>query len=272
MLIERIDAALVEAARKEDRGSPLRLSNAGRCARQTAYRLHNFEPEPLSARRLRTFEYGHLVEAALRKWAAGAGEEILYAQDDVTLDCGEGLLVSGHIDGRLVLDGVEWLLEIKSISTDGFMFAAKDGPDYSYLAQANAYMAATGVPRTLFIFCDKNDQELCEFVVLLKPELVEEIKQRFRRVAASTPEALPDREHAPIAEKGDWRGGCAPAFTPAELITKKGWYKPTGRKILPWQCGYCDFHRQCWGVGDPEIVKGKPVWVVEESALSGFMK
>ena len=272
MLIERIDKALIDAAGKEDRGSPLRLSSAGRCARQTAYKLHNFESEPLSARRLRTFEYGHQTEAAIRKWAADAGVEILDAQKEVVLDCGDGLLVPGHIDGRFVVDGVNWHLEVKSISTDGFLRAAAGGPDYSYVATANAYMEADGVSHTLFIFMDKNDQDLCESVVLPKPDLVEEVKRRFHRIAASKPDALPDREHAPVAEKGAWRGGAAPAGTPPELVTKKGWYKPSGRKVLPWECSYCDYKRQCWGVGEPEFAGGKPVWVVEESALSGFMK
>jgi hypothetical protein len=272
MLIERIDAALVEAARKEDRGSPLRLSNAGRCARQTAYKLRGFEPEPISPRRLRTFEYGHLTEEAVRKWLADAGVEVLDAQKEVTLDCGSGLLVSGHIDGRMVLGGEDWHLEVKSISTDGFLFASKDGPDYSYLATANAYMEADKVPRTVFLFADKNDQELCESVVLPDPAILQQVKDRFHRVAASTPDSLPEREHTTVAEKGAWRGGSAPAGTPPELVTKKGWYKPTGRKILPWMCGYCNFKSHCWGVGEPEIVGGKPVWVVEQGALDGFMR
>ena len=274
MLIEKINAALVQRAKLEDadRGSPLRLSNAGKCARQTAYALHKFEPEPISPRRLRTFEFGNLVEEAMLVWLERAGIEVLDAQREVTLDCGGGLKVSGHIDGIVQIDGKDWLLEIKSIATDSFIYAAKDGPDYSYLGQSNAYMAARGLDRTVFVYCDKNDQDLCEPVVLANPVILQQVKDRLHRVAASTPDNLPEREHAPVAEKGAWRGGKAPLGTPSELVTKSGWYKPTGRKILPWQCGYCDFHRHCWGVGEPEFAKGKPVWVVEESALSGFMK
>ena len=154
--------------------------------------------------------------------------------------------VRGHLDSTFLgNDGELHVVDFKSISTRGLDRVGRDGVDYAYRCQMNAYMEATGL-RTwgLLVYMNKNTQHLAEYVVPYDPMLVEAIRARFLRVLRSTPEALPEREHKQVPE----------------MVRKH----PTGRWVLPWECGYCAWKGPCWGVGEPTEFRGsKPVWVVE---------
>lgn len=249
MIVEKIEAAASKAGVERERLNPVRLSNAGRCARQTAYAWHGIEGEPLAGRSILVFDLGNRIEAMLREWAERGGLELFDAQREVSMalpDAGEEFAwVRGHLDGTvLASDGEKHVFDFKSIATLGFNRVEREGTEYAYRCQMNAYMEATGL-RTwaIVVYMDKNTQHLHESIVPYDAGIVDEIRARFLRVVRSTPAELPPREH--VAK--------------AEVVRKAA----TGKWVLPWECAYCQFKKPCWGVGEPDIKSGKPVWYVE---------
>src|SRR3990167_7222855 len=248
MIADRIEAATDDAAAAREWQSPIRLSNAGRCARALGYQHHRIPGEALSGRSLRVFQYGDAVENMMRLWAFDADLRLEDSQREVMMRVADGNLAAlllGHIDGTIEADGALHVIDFKSINTRGFARLATEGVSYEYRCQLNAYMEAAEL-RTwgLVVYMDKNTQHLAEYRVEYDAALVEEIRQRFLRVLRSTPDALPEREHAPVQEMARKRA--------------------TGRWVLPWQCSYCAWKRPCWGVDEPAEFRGdRPVWVVE---------
>ena len=244
MIIEAIETATIKAGHEREKFSPLRLSNAGRCARQTAYDLHGFEGEPLDGRAILTFQHGNITESVMKEWTEKGGVTIHDQQREVTLEV-EGRAIPGHIDGTFEEGGVRHVVDFKSINTLGFDRVQRDGTDRAYRAQVTAYMEAAGLQTFAVVaYLNKNTQHLHEDVIPYDSMLVAEIRDRFKRVVQSTKDVLPDREHRQIPE----------------VIRKKA----TGRWVLPWECGYCGHKRTCWGVETPEFSGGgRPIWVVD---------
>lgn len=224
--------------------SPLRLSNSGRCARQTAYAYHKVAGEVLSGRAIRTFEAGDRTEARLREWATAGGVVLHEVQREVSMLI-DGVQVPGHLDGTFDGDdGARHVLDFKSINSRGFARVVETGTEYQYRCQMHAYMEATGLKTfALVVYENKDTQHLHEDRVEYDERIAGEVRARFERVLRSTPEALPEREHQPVAE----------------MVRKK----PTGRFVLPWPCAYCAWKGPCWGLSEPTEFKGdRPVWVI----------
>jgi len=245
MIVERIEEATNKIATDRTWQSPLRLSNAGKCARALGYQYHRVPGEPLAGRAIRTFEAGDRTEARLRELATKAGIVLHDVQREVVMPIEGTAGVVGHIDGTFDGDdGARHVLDFKSINSLGFDRVVDGGTEYAYRCQMNAYMEAMEL-RTwaLIIYENKDTQHLHEDRVEYDAAIVEEVRARFRRVTASTAETHPEREHFPIAE----------------MFRKK----PTGRFVLPWQCAYCAWKKPCWGVSEPTTFRGsRPVWVI----------
>jgi hypothetical protein len=221
----------------------LRLSGSGKCPRQTAYGMfYPDEKEELSARALNVFIHGDLLHEKERNLI----KQVTYLTDvekRVELDCGEGLVVGGHIDGKIYIDNKPMILDIKSINTRGFKEAVEGSPRSDYIAQVNAYMAAEGVGQAVLWMYNKDTSHRAALIMERDDAVVEEIKARFLSIRNSNPDALPDRMYGP------------------QLEIRRG--KPTGREYLPWQCNFCPFTELCWSDEDFEMVfeKGRPRWI-----------
>ena len=274
-------------------GDPLRLSNSGACARRLAYQKlnHNarrysmpepFEVETLNARALLVFDLGHMVETSLKAWIKRAGSRFLPLEpprDMVGLSIAEQTIY-GHPDGLYQeQDGSYSVVSIKSINTRGFQRVDAEGPAYEAVCQDTAYMAALEIYKARFLYYDKNTSHIADdWMVEFSPVLYTEITNRWARVIGSTIDNLPAPEHEAEPEIAWVRGltGYKLGTVDGDVVTDQdgkkvtelkanGYYRQTGRKVLPWQCAYCPFKKPCYGesLKPVELNDEKPVWVVE---------
>jgi len=200
-------------APRDEAPNPFRLSAAGKCARQMAYERHYPEElPPVEPRVVAIFELGSLIHDWLReKLLAVHGEGFHSIEKPVELEVEPGFTVPGHIDGVLEAPDGPVLLDIKSASDRSARSMVGYVP-YKYRAQVNAYLEATGLRRGALVVYNKNTSEITTLPVDYDPEVVEQVKRRFRAVRDSTPESLPPREH--IFESQE--------------------------------CRYCPFRERCW--------------------------
>ena len=289
-----------EAASKRVLGNPLRLSNSGSCARKLAYQKINFEarsqglPEPfkaeaLNARALMVFHLGDMVEESLKAWIRDAGSLFLPLKppDDEVAITVAGTRIVGHPDGLYQeQDESLSLVSIKSTNERGFERVDLQGPPYEAVCQETAYMAGLGIYKARFLYYNKNTSHLADdWVVEFSPEIYTEVTNRWARVIGATIDFLPEPEHQAETEtewvrglKG-YKAGTASAWsgdpqeppvirdTEGKRVTEvksNGYYRETGRKILPWQCSYCPFKKPCYGekLQQVDLADDKPVWVV----------
>lgn len=248
-VIAALNRRLTERGSRRANGpTQLRLSSAGTCARQLAYKIHNWQDAtPYDSRAISNFALGdtiHDVERAhirsvaplhseekavtfvvdpepiYPRWGWDERTQQMYVKETGPLE------VVGHIDGILDLQDGPMLIDIKSASSFGFEEAERNGASYEYTAQLNAYMEATGIKRAALWMFNKNNGVRQIIPVQYKPELVAAIKQRFMKAATSSLGLMPKREHAPEVE-----------------MSRK---QPTGYERLPWNCKYCSFVQVCW--------------------------
>lgn len=222
MLIDKLLKNIGSEEKEREWANPIRLSSAGKCARAIAYQLHYKDKlTPLSSRARMVFRLGDIIEAEIKsllKKYPPEGCEIYIPdeQEEVRVNI-SGKEIIGHIDGRVKIDGVPHILEIKSISDIGFKNVLRGKIDYTYKCQATAYMKALGIPRTLFVYYNKNTSKLQEVRYFYEEGLWLHIVRRFTSVINSTPDCLPDRE-----------------------------FSPNDKGKLPFQCSYCSACHLCW--------------------------
>lgn len=198
----------------------LRLSSAGKCARQLAYKYHGLEikGKTIDARAKIIFFQGDLVELMLASIAKLSGCNITATglhQATVDFKVGENL-IKGHTDGLLIEPGEVLLVEFKSMSSYAFKRFLDGYIDDSYITQYNTYLSALGVNRCVFVGLNKDNGVLHEMVITKDEIVVESARRNLLKVIESTPETLPDRPYFP---------------------DDKGFY--------PWQCAYCPAYETC---------------------------
>lgn len=210
----------------------LRLSSAGRCARQVAYAYHGFEKKgkEIDARAKLVFWTGDLVELTVVNLAKLSGANLTatgFNQLQIKLPV-NGTFISGHPDGVLFEDKQQYLLEVKSMSSYGFEKFLKGDIDEAYLAQVNAYMECLGLNKCVFIGLNKESGVLHEIVLDKNTEIVEKVRKNLLSVIHSTPESLPEQ--------------------PKE-------YGPDDKGFYQWQCLYCAYWGHCRPNAEKVLVK-----------------
>lgn len=241
MITNKIIEAITKAEEQRQWADPVRLSNAGKCARAIAYQRLGFEMRPLTAKTRMKFKFGDMVERMVKEYLRTCIPtefkelHIPEEQEELVFDCGE-FQVKGHIDGRFKRhDDSMWIFECKSMGSYPFTKALRGNIGYGYECQINAYMHAAGIENALVYCLNKNDGATCEVAFKYKPELIPEIKQRFIAAVNATKDDLPPRE-----------------------------YGPNSRGVLPFQCGYCSSIQHCWPSHTKEFEDDKPVFIVAE--------
>lgn len=227
---------------KSERGTPIRLSASGKCGRALAYAL--LYPERAgspSSRALSVFLLGHVLHDLERGLIAKVAP-LTDVEKEVRLDLGIAE-VKGHIDGVLHTESGPVILDVKTTNANTFKDMVKNGPRPDYVAQVNAYMEATGIHEGYLWLYNKDTSERAIVEVAYKPEIVEEVKQRFRAALNATEDNLPAREYE------------------AQDEIRRG--KPTGRQYLPWQCKYCPFTDLCWPEFKRVIERGTVRYIKE---------
>lgn len=203
--------------KREEQARTLRLSSIGRCVRQQAYKLLNFEEngKEIDARARMVFFMGDLTELSVVALAKAAGCDISATGDKQQSVNIEGIV--GHPDGLLHDSGKTYLLEVKSMSSFSFKEFERGTIDDGYRYQCNAYMEALKLDTCVIVALNKDAGVLAEQTISKDLVIVGDISERIAFLKACTPASLPPRP-----------------------------YHSDDRGFLPWQCLYCPFWGTCW--------------------------
>lgn len=101
----------------------------------------------------------------------------------------------GHADGLLLINGKEYILEIKTANGRNFILISSK-PKEEHLLQLHAYMLGLNVERGIIVYYNKDTSATKEFVVKYDPAIGQEVKVRinehFKNVRKVT---LPRRDY-----------------------------------------------------------------------------
>lgn len=248
-----------------------RASAASMCFKRRWFTKNGYEGTPLTPRKLVNFLLGDLSEKTMQHFIKEGcvgpgklysqvdfGEEIgefniqgkkiaVYDQPDLTARIGE-IEVTAHVDGwGLRNSDKKWeLIECKSAADYGFELFITNGPG-DYLKQSTVNLQTDKAieleaKSVRFFYLKKNTGHLWDRLFHFNEELAKDVSAEY---FLANQEMQPFRPHVPKIET--FRG------------------KPTGRKVLPWQCGYCPYTSTCWkGEASMEFKNGKPIWYTKE--------
>lgn len=220
---------------REDKRT-LRLSGIGKCLRGQAYNILGYDKDTyLTPRTKMTFLFGDIIEAILINLANHAGCDIYDQQREVVL---EGIV--GHIDGKVEVDGKEYIVEIKSMSSASFDNFKRNGMsnDFGYVSQANSYAYAEDCVGIVWLAMNKNTGHMHEEVRPVDEVLAQQTIYNIDALRlCKEPEQFQQRPATP-----------------------ETWYKnPTGNMKLDFVCSYCDFNKVCFGNVTTMSRKGKVI-------------
>lgn len=142
-----------------------------------------------------TFEIGHVIhrkiQRALHRAMPGSFE------DEVNVTIIEALIDGGHADGEGELDSCDYLLEIKTISEDGFKSTTKPHED-DHLVQGHIYAKARNKPFISYLYVSKGPgHPIKEFVIPYQERVFQEwYLKKAAKVEAALEEGRPPRADA----------------------------------------------------------------------------
>jgi CRISPR/Cas system-associated exonuclease Cas4 (RecB family)/rubrerythrin len=261
--------------RRSDIMHPSEMAKGDWCGRHDYYRIidepKNYKGRSPSFRLENVFDYGHSVHAKYQRWLQEMG--VMWGKwyckecgntwlGDTPTSCdrcagtdikynevpfvSEEMMIAGHSDGIVNMDGVYKMIEIKTVGMGTLRFDAyslfdkyqKENltldelwwnikrPFASHVRQGQIYLHLTqmlypelGVDEIIFIYEWKPTQEVKEFSVKYNPDLISGILDTAELVAESV------------------RNGEPP--TPPE------WAVKDGKK-----CSSCEYRNTCWGEDD----------------------
>lgn len=132
--------------------------------------------QEFDSRILRIFDNGHDVHARIQKYLKDIG---LLKHTEVSVENAE-YEIKGHSDGILEIDGVEGVLEIKSMNSNQFYSCYEPKPEH--LIQINIYMFCLGISNGCLLYECKNNQELKEFYIKQDSKILDPILAKIKYV------------------------------------------------------------------------------------------
>lgn len=111
-------------------------------------------------RRHLIFETGTYIHVMFQNLCDAAG--VLDGREVPIIDA--KLRIIGHADGRLLIDGHKYLLEIKTINARGFA-TLKDDPKFEHKQQTHAYMKSLGLDCAIIVYLGKDRHQSKEYVI-----------------------------------------------------------------------------------------------------------
>jgi len=185
-----------------DRSGYWSASSAGRCSREQQFTYLGFPGKRNDVQSQNIFDNGdflHLryqVAGIIGGWLTDAEVPVLLSKD--------GVRVRGTMDGVL-----EWgeVLELKSINSRGFATVTDLGPKRAHKLQATAYMMASGMKRTRFVYENKDRNTNAEFVFDLEYGYEQLVMEQWTELTTLTNwQQLAKRLPDCINERGmEWR-------------------------------------------------------------------
>lgn len=192
------------------------------CARVLYYDLIGAQSEgAIDPRLRRIFDTGSAIHAQLQGYLSviadrSEGEftfvpEVVISPDHN--DIADLMDISGHTDGDSTVivndDKVRFLLEIKTINDAGYKKTS--GPHPEHLMQGTVYQKALDVPLIVFLYYNKNDSSMAEFVHEFDPRRWDAIVDKLEMVReAAIKEEPPSREPGWACSTCKYKGICKP--------------------------------------------------------------
>ena len=252
------------------------------CARKARYTYDGVEKPPVQARTLLKFILGDLVELAVIGIARLAGLDIGCNNMDLTIRGLDGRPIPVHPDGLLSTHRGLFNVEIKSCDSRTFdRWLDQGGPsdDWGYRTQASVegfarQEAGYPVEATVFVAVSTGTRQgsIAEWTLPFDQSLLDQwhTRRSLRQQAALPPvpfETVPETTYMKGKALDEdlinavlrW-GAPVPRQNKNGLIY--GWDVPTGRRMVPTTCSYCDYKLHCYPGAEMEEQGGKPVWIV----------
>jgi hypothetical protein len=169
MLVEKIYAYYERLSLEKSLDNVIhRASLANKCIRYLGFKKLGVIGK-LNPRAYMMFKLGDMIELIIKDDIMLALKqspdiEVLTENEEVSIDLGEGIVLSGHIDGFIYAkDRNEYgVLEIKSASNFAFDEALEGKVDEDYIVQASLYAMALKVDFVCFIFYRKETSHYLE--------------------------------------------------------------------------------------------------------------
>lgn len=250
-----------------------RASAANMCPKRRWFQRNGAKGEAITPRKIVNFTLGDLSEYTVKFFIEqgcvgpgklysevnfgkpvgsftiqGGKEIVIFDQEDLIAYIG-GITVTAHVDGwgKRSLDGKWELIEVKSAADYGFDEFKESGPG-DYLKQAMVNLQTNkakelGATEVRFFYLKKNTGHLWDRLHPFDAELAKEVAAEYQIAAGDAEPKAPY-----VAKAETFRG------------------KPTGRHVLPWQCGYCPYTLMCHPDVTVEFKNGKPIYVKSDAA------
>lgn len=159
-----------------------------KCERALWYSFRWAFKKNFNGRMLRLFETGNLAEARLIKELRLAGFEVEDRDDGHQLRFKEHGHFAGSIDGKILINGEWYLLEIKTSNLKGFTYLKENGVKKAQLkhyAQMQTYMRKMGLAKALYVSICKDNEEIYSEVVNYNEKESLKLSEKALRVIQS---------------------------------------------------------------------------------------
>lgn len=164
------------------------------CSRAIWYAYKGHEKKPLTAKQIRTFEMGKILEEMIKEqvrllgFPLNDGAQFTACYDD------DIKIFQGNVDGMLEINGRFVILEIKTANDSNFQSFLKKGlKEWSptYYSQVQAYMGMKGVDSAYILVLNKNTAELHDEYVKFDDLFYHELKAKAKIISEA--EEPPER-------------------------------------------------------------------------------
>ena len=190
-----------------------------------------------------TFFAGDVAESYGICWALLAGCRLDMLQKEVTIPSGiKGVVVRGHIDGRLLVGEKKLVVDFKSASSYSYNNAGSEEDIWAYKKQLSAYMSSTvfkdKVVGGLLLYINKENWRECKEVFVPPPtsDFIKEWEEHCRLLHTTTKDNLPPKPEWATTKLSTLRKPY-----PGETSCK------TVRVLSAVQCQYCPVVKECHG-------------------------
>ena len=203
MLKEKIDRFYINRRKDRDK-MHFYITDAGKCPRSVWFAFKKFPKKEKDARVMRVFEHGDYTHMRIMSalFSIGAVKAI-----EVAL---ENELLHGRCDGIVVINNEPHVLELKSINTFGFK--KLEAPKKEHVKQLMLYLHYFKINNGIFLYENKDNQELKEFTIKYDPKMAEELISDFQTL-----------KH----------------FIDTNVLP------PVPMGLEDWECQYCDYAEEC---------------------------
>jgi len=192
------------------------------CGRQLYYDYIGAPSEgSWEPRMRRLLDTGSAIHAQLQAYleiiaANSEGSESFTPEADINPDknlIAQQMDLSGHTDGiyqvTLTPDKVRFGIEIKTINEAGYQKTS--GPHQEHLTQGTIYQKCLDLPIMVFIYYNKNDSSLAEFVHVFDERRWEAIVKKLNMVReCAFKESPPEQESGWHCSNCKYKGVCKP--------------------------------------------------------------